>query len=243
MARLLSVPNGLGVVSMEPLSGPRAVGAGGSQSISGFMQTTAAAFGLWRWQFGFHSMHESEFRRYRGWITALHGGANATRWDFFDPDLMRPSETGFDIPAFIRWDNIGGRKWANDQPWENSEPWKPSPPLVSVADETEQGGTIVRLASQFWGHVLDIGDYIGFAPFHLGLYTVTEVLSPGEYRIWPPLRKAIAPDDFATLRPVLAMRLESEDSASAGRGLVTADSATVTLVECLDYDVREYWVS
>jgi len=242
MARLLSVPNGLGIVSMEPLSGPRAVGAGGSQSIGGFMQTTAAAFGLWRWQFGIHSMHESEFRRYRGWITALHGGANATRWDFFDPDLMRPSETGFEVPEFIRWDNIAARNWLNGQPWGNGEPWKPTPPLVPLAAESDRGDTIVRLGAKFWGTALDIGDYIGFAPFHLGLYTVTEVISPGTYRIWPPLRKTITADDFASLRPVLAMRLESEDAASAGRGLVTADSATVTLVECLDYDVREYWI-
>lgn len=241
MARLLSVPNGLGIVSMEPLSGPRAVGAGGSQSVSGFVQTSAAAFGLWRWQFSFHAMRESEFRRYRGWVTALHGGANATRWDFFDPDQMRPAETGYDIPDFVRWDNIAGRDWSNGEPWANGEPWKATPPLVPVAAATGREGTVIRLGSQFWGRVLDIGDYIGFAPFHFGLYTITEVISPGEYRIWPPLRKSVTAGDFATLRPALAMRLESEDSASAGRGLVTADSVTVTLVECLDYDVREYW--
>jgi hypothetical protein len=113
--------------------------------------------------------------------------------------------------------------------------------LVPVAAAAAREGTVIKLGSQFWGHVLDIGDYIGFVPFHFGLYTITEVISPGEYRIWPPLRKSVTAGDFATLRPVLAMRLESEDSASAGRGLVTADSVTVTLVECLDYDVREYW--
>lgn len=241
MARLLTAPSGLGIISMEPLSGPRVVGGGGSQSMDGFVQTSAAPFGLWRWQFSFHSMREDEFRRYRGWITALHGGANATRWSFFDPDMMRPSQAGFSVSEFVRWDSIAGLGWSNGEQWSNGMSWKPSPPLVRVGKSGSRGATTIALCSEHWGDRLDVGDYFSMAPFYFGLHVVTEVLEPGSYRFWPPLRKAITTTDFMTLNPVLAMRLESEDSAKVGRGLVTADSASIVLIECLDYDVRDYW--
>lgn len=71
---------------------------------------------------------------------------------------------------------------------------------------------------------------------------VTEVIGLGTYRIWPPLRKALTTDDFATLKPVLAMRLESEEAATAARDASFISKATMTLVEVLDYDVRDYFV-
>jgi hypothetical protein len=81
---------------------------------------------------------------------------------------------------------------------------------------------------------------IGFKPFHLGLYIVTQVHEPGRYRIWPPLRKAITTDDFATLNPVLVMRLEGEAGAPMPRGAASASGLSVTLVEVEDPDVRAY---
>lgn len=242
MARLVSPPAGLPVVSLEPLSGPRAVGAGASQSVGGFVQTTAAAFGLWRWQVSFAPMDRSMFRRYRGWVTSLHGGANATRWEFFDPDRMTPRESGIDLPVGVDWTTTGfDQDWSNGLPWSNGEGWDATPPPVAIAIAAQADTTIIALAPLFWGHSLDVGDYLGFFPLHLGLYTVTEVIEAGTYRIWPPLRKALTADDFATLAPVLAMRLESEDAATAGRGLVVADGLSVTLVEVLDYDARDYF--
>ncbi len=59
MGRLVSPPLGLPVVSMEPLSGPRTLGAAGTQSLNGFVQTSGAAFGMWRWQFSFAPMNKS----------------------------------------------------------------------------------------------------------------------------------------------------------------------------------------
>lgn len=238
MARLISPPVSLAASSMEPLSGPRAVGAGGSQSIGGFVQTSAAAFGLWRWRFSFPPMRGAMFRRYRGWITGLHGGANATRWTFFDPDCMTYREAGVDASNF---EIATGVPWSNGQPWSNNENWAMSRPVVGVAAAAQQHDTTVSLANQWWGNSLAVGDYLGFFPFHFGLYIVTEVTTPGTYRIWPPLRKTIATTDFATLSPVLAMRLEGEDAASAGRGLVVAENLSITLVETLDYDVRDWF--
>lgn len=242
MSRLINPPIGLPVVSLEPLSGPRAVGAGGSQSVSGFVQTTAAAFGLWRWQISFAPMRQSLFRRYRGWVTSLHGGANATRWGFWDPDMMSPGECGVNLPAGVDWTTSGfAQDWSNGLPWANGEGWGTSPPVVAVASASPADTSEIALDPAHWGHRLDVGDYVGFLPFHLGLYMVTEINEPGTYRIWPPLRRALTMDDFATLRPSLAMRLESEDAATAGRGLVVAEGLSVTLVEVLDYDARDYF--
>lgn len=238
--RLISPPVGLGLTSIEPLSGPRAVSAGATQSIGNFVQTFGSPFGLWRFRFSFPAMHKSLFRRYRGWITALHGGANATRWSFFDPDMISFQEAGVEASNF---EIATGKPWSNGQPWSNGENWKTSRPNVAIASAAARDATVVSLAFQWWGHRLGVGDYLGFFPFHFGMYEITEVVAPGQYRIWPPLRKAIGTSDFATLSPVLALRLESEDAATAGRGLVVADDLTATFVETFDYDVRQWFTN
>ncbi|MCG7508867.1 hypothetical protein [Mesorhizobium retamae] len=238
MARLLSPPVGLGTTSIEPLSGPRSVGGGTTTSVSNYQQTVASPFGLWRWRLSFPAMQGSLFRRYRGWISALHGGANATRWTFFDPDCMTFQEAGVNASQF---EIATGKPWSNGQPWANKENWQSSRPVVSVASAASLNATIISLANQWWGHRLGVGDYVGFFPFHFGMYEITEVIEPGRYRIWPPLDKAIAATDFATLSPTLALRLESEEAASAGRGLVAAESLSATLVQVKDYDVRDYF--
>lgn len=238
MARLIHWPRGLRASFREPLSGPRAVNAGVTTSVGYFVQTTASPFGLWRWRFQFPPIRGQLFRRYRGWVTALHGGANATRVPFCDWDGLSFDQTGVDASR-DEWRR--GRTWGNGMPWSNGANWKSTPPNVPVAAPAEKDATIISLGSACWGHGLDYGDLLGFFPLHLGLYMVTEVIDPGTYRIWPPVRRAIGADDFATLRPTLAMRLESEDAANAPRGAAFAEGLSVTLVEVLDYDVRDYF--
>lgn len=239
MARLLSWPNGLRTNMREPLSGPRTIGASQTQSISGFLQTTASPFGLWRWRFGFPSLMRGQiFRRYRGLVTALHGGANAVAVPFCDWDGLTRSQMGV-AATDQEWRD--GQPWSNVQPWSNGQNWGSTPPVVAVSAAMSKGGTVVSLDSAFWGDGLDIGDMFGFFPFHLGKYMVTEVLAPGRYRVWPPLRKDISPDDFATLRPVIAMRLEGEEAATAARDAAFGINLSMTLVEVLDYDVRKYF--
>lgn len=233
-ARLLSFPIGLPITKIEPLSGPRTVQSGSTQSVGGFVQTVASPFGMLKFRMNFGPMRGVEARRYRGWITALHGGANATRVPWLDGDNLSDAEAGI----------VGGmspKQWSNGMPWSNGQYWSGSYPIVPIAQQSAIGDTVIHLQDEFWGASLGYGDQIGFTPFHFGLYMVTEVIDAGIYRIWPPLRKALTTDDFATLRPVLAMRLESEDSASAARGPAFIDNASVTLVEVLDYDVRDYW--
>lgn len=175
------------------------------------------------------------FRRYRGWATALHGGANATRVDFCDWDGLTARQAGVNASDF------GKLPWANGIPWENGNSWQVTPPCVPVASPTGVDTSIIHLGDLHWGHRLGEGDLVGFYPFHMGLYMVTEIIEPGTYRIWPPLRKAVAANDSATLRPALAMRLESEDAANAPRATAFAEGLSVTMVEVPDYDVREYF--
>lgn len=234
--RLVSWPLGLRANFREPLSGPRAVGAASTQAASGFVQTSGASFGLWKWRFQFPPIRGQMFRRYRGWVTSLHGGANATRVPFCDWDGLTPAQAGLPLKNW-RID----QPWSNGKPWVNGQPWGGGPPNVAVDKSANLDATTVKLANTFWGHRLDIGDLIGFFPFHLGLYMVTEVKEPGEYRIWPPLRKSVGPGDYATLRPTLAMRLEGEEGANAPRSAAFADGLSVTLIETLDYDVRDYF--
>jgi len=235
MARLVNWPLGLRANAREPLSGPRAVGGASTQSIGGFVQTSGAPFGLWRWRFSFPPLRGQMFRRYRGWVTSLHGGANATRVPFCDWDGLSARQAGIDA------DRYGSEPWSNGMPWSNGQGWRTTPPTVPIAAPAAQDATIISLGSAFWGHGLDIGDLLGFFPFHFGLYMVTEVVDPGTYRVWPPLRNAITTDDYATLRPTLAMRLESEDAANAPRGAAFAEGLSVTMIETLDYDVRDYF--
>lgn len=233
MARLLNWPVGLKTIAREPLSGPRVVSGGSTTSIDNFSQTFAAPFGLWRFRFSLPPMRGELARRYRGWITALHGGANATRVTLCDWDGLSKAQRGISGEL--------NQPWSNGAPWSNGQPWHDYAPIVAVTAPSALDEDVVHLADTAWGHALDFGDQLGFSPFHLGLYMVTEVFQPGTYRIWPPLRKAITTDDFATLKPVLAMRLESEDAATAARGAAFIGNATVTMVEVHDYDVRDYW--
>ena len=236
--RLLTFPLGIGCTSIEPLSGPRTV-TSGIESVDGFVQSVASPNDFWRFRFSLPPLRGEAFRKYRGWVTAMHGGANASRWSFFDPDRFSLAEGG---ALYSENQIISGVSWSNGQPWSNGQNWKASHQKVPVAAALALSATEVVLADEFWGYGLDVGDYIGFFPFHFGLYMITEVKSqPGRYRIWPPLRKAVSSDSFATLDPVLVMRLEGDAAAPVARSLAVADSLTITMVEVRDYDVRDYF--
>lgn len=238
MARLLSWPVGLSPNFKEPLSGPRSINSGSTDSVTGFNQGYSSPFGLWSWRFTFAPMRGEQFRRYRGMVTALHGGANAVRVPFCDWDQMSLEQRGLKLSK-NEWRN--GVPWSNEMPWDNGKNWKSSNPLVPIASTSQEGSSTIKLRSSYFGNNLDIGDMIGFNPFHFGLYTITEVFEPGHYRIWPKLRKRITNQDFATLNPTMAMRLASQDAANLPRDASFASDLSITLIECLDYDIREYW--
>lgn len=238
MARLVSPPVGLRANKWRPLSGPRTVGSGSSESIEGFTQTFGSPFGGVDIEYSFPPIRGHLARRTRGWIKSLHGGANATRWSVCDWDGLSFAQRGI-VTSSAEWKQ--GQPWSNDQPWSNGENWASSNPTVAVAAAAARDATIVSLADAFWGHNLGIGDWIGFLPFHFGWYEVTEVIEPGTYRIDLPLRKALTTADFATLNPTLVMKLKGENSAQAERGPAFLDGLTIALTEVRDYDVRDWF--
>jgi hypothetical protein len=238
MARLLDWPLGLRWNAWKPLNGPQSIGAGANTSIGDMTQTIASPFGARHLQFSFPPMRGTLVRRARGLITALHMGANAVRVRPGDWDGMSMAEAGVTISAAQKQD---GLNWSNGSAWSNGKNWRSTKPNVAIAVGAAKDATIVSLSNPYWGRKLDMGDYIGFFPFHFGMYEVTEVLSPGVYRIWPPLRKAISTRDFATLYPVMAMRLLSNNLPDANRSAAFLEGLTISLFEVFDYDVRDYF--
>lgn len=240
MARLLSWPRDVSVVAWQPLSGPRTMGAAATESVTGFIQTTATAFGLHRWQLTVRAMRGRMARLHRGMVVAMHGGANAVRVPFCDPDGLSLAESGVDAtPYEVR----AGVPWDNGKSWEDTGAnWTIGRPWVDITTGGDVGDTEIRLANADWGYDLTVGAWIGFVPAHFGLYIVTERIDDvGRYRIWPPLRKVLTTDDFATLDPVMVMRPEGEAAATAARGIGLAEGNTLTLVEVEDSDVRDYF--
>lgn len=227
--RLLDWPSDLFVGTMQPLSGPRAVGAVSNESMTGFVQTVASAFGARRWQFTIPYLQGQALRRLRGLITALNGGANAVRIEYHDPDNDELT--------------VSRVSWDNGQLWDNGQSWQSGTPIVSVAAAAAILTDTITLADEYWASDLDVGDWIGFVPFHFGVYEITETFDfqPLTYRIWPPLRAALTTDDFATLAPTMVMRLESENGASWSRDAQGARDISVTLIEVEDADVRDYF--
>ena len=171
----------------------------------------------------------------------MHGGANATRVPVCDWDGLSLAQKGIkaaarEAQAGITWDFFGtGLTWSNNQNWSLSSP------VVAVAVPAALNATIVQLTDQFWGYSLGVGDWIGFFPFNLGRYEITEVIAPGTYRLDYPLRKALVLGNYATLNPVIAMRIVGENSAQAERGAASLDGLTIQFTEVRDYDVQDYF--
>jgi hypothetical protein len=166
-----------------------------------------------------------------GGATGLHGGANASRWHFVDPDRVTVKELGY----------FGKPRLSNGLPFSNKKGFAASVPSLTIASDAALGATIITVTADHFGHDIPFGSYIGFFPFHFGMYVVTEVIEPGRYRIWPQLRKAISVGDRVTLYPTLAMRPLSKDAVSIPRDGFVTEGATAQMVEVFDYDVREYF--
>jgi hypothetical protein len=233
MARLIPFPD-IPLVSQQPLAGPETIGSGQNTTIGKVTQSIAAPFGAWAWKFAFRPMRGQEYVGFRGWLFALQKGANATRWRMAERDMMTNAAAG------VRPD-ADGMAWSNGRSWSSGLPWGFTLPNVRVAASTARDGSIIRLADHYWGARLGWGRRIGFFPGHFGMYQVTEVIAPGQYRIWPPLRKAIKPGDYATLYPVLAMRLMVQDYEYPSEEQSHTTGASVSLMEVFDYDVRDYF--
>lgn len=233
MARLLPYPEGHGIVSVTPVSGPNARNSGSNTALDGSEQVFDTIGDVVALRLDFPFRRGKGARRERGWFTGLLGGANATRFQFIDGDRMTLVEAGVSAAAAVTW--------SNNQNWSSGQGWLPSYPPVPVTAVAALDTGIIELSSNFWGQSLDIGDHIGFMPLHLAMYTIIEVISTGKYRIWPRLRKALVTTDFAILTPTLAMRPLGVSAISMKRGPVGTEAQSITLVEVFDYDARTYF--
>ncbi|WP_275790567.1 hypothetical protein [Pararhizobium gei] len=238
MARLLQWPLGVRWNRWKALNGPQSIGSSASTSIGDVTQSIASPFGARHLQFSFPPMRGVKARRMRGTLTALHMGANAVRVSICDFDGMSRADAGMALTADQQ---NNGLPFGNGLSWSNGQNWNLTKPHVKVSEFAAFDSTIIRLSDTFWGRQLGMGDMLGFFPFHFGLYEVTKVFGNGRYRIWPPLRKAVTNTDYATLRPVLAMRLLSSNLPDADRGPVFLEGLTVSLFEVFDYDLRDYF--
>lgn len=224
MPRLIGWPDDLRITSLEPINAPAAVTGGSTETLGGFVQTVAGIGFLWQFSMTFPPMNKAKARAHRGWIAAQIGGANAVRFKIVDPDRKTLAELG--IEAFSGIDENG---------------YEYDRPLIDMAIAHSKGDTIINLPDTLWGHRLGVGDWLGFAPLHFAAYRITEELSSGEYRIYPPLRNDVTTDDAASLEPVIALRLASPDAANEPRGVSVVEGASFVGIEILDEHVREYF--
>ncbi|WP_174804346.1 hypothetical protein [Martelella limonii] len=274
--RLLNAPD-VEIVEQSYPGGPRTVGAGQTSTIGNFTQDYASPFGAVALKVTFGPMRGLRARLLSGWATAMHGGANASRWPYLDPDRRDAKELGVEIAnvpntglvyrpydfstvtgdalddyigasldfvtgEYSLYDSIEtllGEYVPTSLPYSNGMYNEGAPPVVKVETGSPIDSTTIYLTDEWWGRSLDLGDVIGFFPFHLGAYKVTEVLDLGVYRIWPPLRKAVSAGDYCTLRPVLAVKLSGQDGADLSRTDYLLQGANVTLIEIQDYYIRE----
>jgi len=239
MPRLASFQMG-DEVRITPTSGPGARNSGATTAQDGFEQTFDTVGDLVALRLELVPRRGISARRERGLFTRLMEGGNATRLTFNDPDLMSPQEAGIDVPAHD-WERMPSPTWSNGQPWSNGLGWGVTPPTVPVAAVAAVNTDTVTLADEAWGHRLGEGDYLGFFPFSFGLYMVTEVIDPGQYRVWPRLRTALTTEHFATLLPTIVMRPRGRDAVSMSRGTWMTDGSSIELVEVIDPYVRRFF--
>jgi hypothetical protein len=235
--KILRWPRGLRWQTMTPTTGP--VVRGFSQGTTGKVQSVESPYGLVGFDLTFPAMRGVMARRFRGLVTALHGGANAVRFRVCDPDGPGFAEMNIELSAQER---SNGLPWGNDKTWSNGRYWKPALPKVPVTAVSAKGSTLVSLEVSRWGGRLEPGTMFGFVG-HYGVYTAKEVQVVGydaTVRVWPPLRKALTTDDRATLRPVIAMRLASPDGGQFSRGGDLMGGASLSLIEMPDEVVDLY---
>ena len=234
MARLLAWTNA-GETSVELLNGPMAAMSGSSQAMSGFEQSFEGIGDVIVMRFTLNAKQGTAARRERGLFLGLHGGANATRVEFFDPDRMTYAEAG----------GVGtGEPHLSEEgnAFDTGNLWQPGYPRSKVAAAAGFDTGIVTLQDIEWGHDLGVGDVIGFVPEHFGIYWITEVFEPGRYRVWPRLRKPLAVGNPCILDTLcLVMRPMGRDAITGRRGLAATEDTSIILHEVIDPYVRRYY--
>lgn len=232
-ARLLSWPNGLKVTDFTRVSGPVSAGSGQNLTLTGATQHISAVKSPIVFNVTLPPQQGQGARRVNGLITAMRMGVNAVRFPWNVTDEM-PDPNDLDLSAFQQLN------WSNGQPWDNGKGWQGSYPTETVTASASVDESLITLGSTAWGDNLGMGDYFGFES-HFGVYEITETfdLLPNQYRVWPPLRKAITTSDVATLEPTMVVR--SVGDSQRNKKPAVWQPQELTFVEVLDADVRSYY--
>lgn len=99
-----------------------------------------------------------------------------------------------------------GQTWANGAAWANDENWRANP-FAYVTAAASKGAASFAVDMSILGDVLKIGHVIGF---HLDGYDFAHMVMDIDYvdgvatvTVEPPLRRALAIDDYLLFRPVM----------------------------------------
>lgn len=232
--KIIDWPVGIQYGSITWTQGP--VVKAPSESVTSRFQTVESPNGLVGFDLTLQPMNERTARIYRGLISFLHGGANAVRFTFFDPDRPTFGELGYAESEALG--TYHADTWDDGQTWAEGNYWEAGLPLATLTASSAKGTTSVTIDLSEWNDELYAGTIIGF-PLHFGLYTVKYV-NGNVATIWPPLRAAVASGEYVTLEPVIACRLSSSDGGRFSRGSSHIQDATISLVEVPDEIVNTY---
>lgn len=229
--RIIQWPTDLRMVSVTPIDGPDVVSSGVNTALNGAEQVVRSIGNLIAIDITFPPAKGSEARAQRGLFTSLRSGVNAVRFQYPDPDRRTLREAGVNADGgTINISGIAGLAGANivlDLP------------TVDVNRTANRGTNQIRLANEFWGRDLQVGEWISFYPNHPGVYQITDVLPNGFYRIWPNLRQRITVADYASFNLMLIMKT-FPGGAQWGRGPDFSQGGSLSLVEVPAYALSNF---
>lgn len=230
--RMVDYPVGLRFASLTPSGGPSVIGA--TESETSFVQGVINPYGLWRFQVDFPAMKGPMARAFKTLSASAQGGANVFRFPFFDFDEPSFSELGITAPQNCKVN------WSNGLPWSNGQSWIAGKPIVPVtAASAKDSGTITLNIADWNGVVPGFFGIVG----HFAVYANIGASVSGDIatiRVWPPVRRAITTDDYATLRPVMAARISGPTGAAWSRQTEVMQGVRLDMLEVLDETVLAY---
>lgn len=228
--RMIDYPVGLVFTSNAPTGGPQQIGA--TESATSFVQNALNPFGVWKFQVDYPALKGAMARAFTT-LTASHlAGTNCFRFPFRHLDepgfreLGIPTPPGYTVP------------WESGQPWAHGEPWKMSKPIVPVTSASAKGAATISLDVTLWNGI--VPSFFGIVG-HFAVYSQIGVRRRDgnlvELRVWPPVRRAITIDDYATLRPILAARVDGPSGAVGARDAMRMRGNRINMIEVLDETV------
>lgn len=234
--RMVDFPVDLPFTAITPTGGPQVRGS--TVSETKLSQTIVDPFGgLQAFSVDIGPMYGAFARAFSRLSLSAQGGANCFRFNFYDPDEPTYRELGLSVSDVEGQDYAA---WSNNKFWSNGKPWTLGKPLATISAASAKNAGTITIDTTEWGGTLPT--FFGIVG-HFAVYGITGATFSGNIatcRVWPPVRKAITTDDYATLRPVMAAKLTGPDGAPWSRNGDSMTGARLNIVEVLDETVRTY---